>query len=244
MDTKLALENNLSWYEAVMDAHGVTYEMTETWWAASSPTPPYYSDFVTRDPNDTSGQIAQLAKRIASSPRRGWTVADSFASLDVESMVKLGFEQLFEASWFAQEPIELDDDRDSTSVRFEAVTSEHELERWERRWQEWSPAPDVRVFPKTLLASPHRQFWTAYRGDELIGGAITHAHESTLGLSNVFSEGASGRGDYLRDAARRAIAAAGERTVVGYGDDAALADLMPLGFRSVGTNRVWLLTGY
>lgn len=73
-----------------------------------------------------------------------------------------------------------------------------------------------------------------------MGGAITHIDGNTIGLSNVFIEGAAGSGTLLRDAARTAQDAGAGRTVVGYGTPEDLADLAPLGFTSLGVQRVWL----
>ncbi len=224
-----------------MAAHGVGFETTEDWWSSTAPTPPYYSDFVTRTPIGVQDQVRQPTRLVPRTSEAGWSVADSFACLDVEAMHRLGFELLFDATWFGR--VEQLDHTEGSEVRFQEVSSEAELVDWELRWQEWSPTGGARVFPAALLASPDRQFWTAYQDGLAVGGAITHAHQNTLGLSNVFANGKSAHGTFLRQAARLAIARAAERMVVGYGSDRELEDLSPLGFRSLGRNRIWRFCG-
>ena len=234
-----ALENNLSWYRAMMDAHGVGHESTTHWWSASERVPPYYSNVVTRTPDGTHEQLVRIGELAADPPSQRWGVADSFACLDADAMRSLGLGLLFEAEWFGASPVLRDTD-EGAGIRFVRVQDERGLAAWERRWQAWSPAPGRRVFPQALLGDPDRAFWTAQRDGASIGGAITHANGETLGLSNVFVEGQGARGDFLRAAARLAFREAGARSVVGYGSPEELRDLVPLGFVGLGKQRVWL----
>lgn len=232
-----ALENNLAWYRAVMDAHGIVHATETDCWYAMQRVPRYYSNLVTRTPNGVPAQVARIRVLADRPPAQTWSVADDFAQLDGQAMGAMGLVPLLEAVWMGTTRSSAGPNE--TDLEFEPLRDAGELADWETRWQRWSPTDGARVFPTALLHTPGVACWTARRHDVAVGGAITHTDDHALGLSNVFIEDAAASGAHLRDAARLALRVADGRPVVGYGSSKELGDLCALGFESIGPKRVW-----
>ena len=149
---KDALENNQNWNCTMLHAHGIPYESTVHWWLTKERVPPYRSNFVTRTPDGTEEQLAQIGQLVADPPADRWGIADSFACLDADALQALGLGVLFVAHWFGR--IESNETPEETDTRFVRVQDEEGLAAWENSWQEWSPAPGMQIFPPTLLDTP------------------------------------------------------------------------------------------
>ena len=208
----------------MMAAHGIADHQNESAWWALAPTPPYYSNYCAFAPSEShGGRIAKLMKSNS-------TVADCCEVLASSLMRELGYRLLIEARWFGGMVT-----RSRRDVRWQVVRSARDLAAWEAAWQQWSPTGGQRVFPETLLRQSGVTFLRY--GDS--GGAIVQDDGVCSGLSNVFLDGASGAGDFLRSAAVEASCIGG-KAVVGYGDEIELNDLAPLGLEDLGAHRVWI----
>ena len=238
MTVERALANSLAWYHAMMDAHGIPHETDANMWICRERVPPYYSNLVTRTCTGTTRQLRRIEAFASEPPARPWSVADSYASLDEEALRAWGLQLLLEAQWFGGRSPRTGSPE--TGTTFERVDTCAALVSWEARWKRWSPTDEDQVFPPSLLEAPDVAFWTLVQQGTPIGGALTHGHEDTLGLSNVFTNGAAASGAHLRDAARHALRVAGARAVVGYGGTSELAALAPLGFEAWGPKRVFI----
>lgn len=124
-------------------------------------------------------------------------------------MQDFGFALLFKAQWYGG--LGLSDTREETDVLFVRMQDEDALAGWESRWQEWSPAPSLRVFPPTPLDAPGTAFWRR------------HIRPLQRVPPRRIRNGCllAGRG-------APCVPVAGDRTVVGYSSLQELQDLAPL----------------
>lgn len=240
MQLETAIQNNVTWYRAVLRAHGMPSAVEAHYWSSDAAVPLYYSNLVTLTAEGRTEQVARIRELVASPPKPVWSFKDSHATLGEAELGPLGLRVLFDASWYAIKPRGPDQGGFETSARFTAVSDADELRRWEAAWQFSSPAPDQITFPSGLLGDPEVTFLTAVHGTQPIGGAILNTSEGAVGLSNVFSLDEELTVPLQRDFARAGGALFPQRPVVGYGRATELAQLAPLDVADLGPLRIWI----
>jgi hypothetical protein len=225
-----AARNNAAWCDAVCSAHGSPGELSDALWLSRAPTPPRYPNLVTLDPAPGPALAAVRELERALTPA-AWAVKDSFAALRLD---RAGFRILFDAEWIARPVPRAHPRRPGRWIR---VRSEAEIAAFEVAWGESAGQP--RIFRPALLARSDVAILAALgAGGDIFAGAVANRTGSTLGISNFFARGESAalRSECL-DAAIDELPA---ETVVGYESGRALEESLGLGFRRLGSLRVWL----
>jgi len=183
-----AARSNAVWCETICRAHGAPGEFHDALWLNRHPVPRFYPNLVTLATRDgMAAQLAHIRALVTTDLPGGWGVKDSFCLLDLAA---LGFAPLLEATWLWREPFQPLPDRAASGLHWTSARSEGELEQWETAWSGDSATdpstPQPRLFLPALLAQPEIVFIAAYRGQELVSGAIAHHTGDLVGLSNVF----------------------------------------------------------
>lgn len=238
MSLDRALHNSISWYTAVLRAHGIVGQRdTHAWWCNAS-VPLYYSNLITI--TAAEGQQAQrerLRALAADPPKPEWGVKDSFDCLDLS---EAGMASLFQAHWYA---IDAGAELRTSELADEAkvIETPDELAAWEAAWGRTSPAPG-RTFPPSLLDDAGVTFVRLVRDGTAIGGFAANTSDDVVGLSNVYADPDVPPHAVLRDAVRALRTLQPHRTIVGYAQEPALTALGPVGARILGPLRVWIST--
>ena len=237
---ELAARNNACWCDLMCGAHGVPGEFLRDVWRNRHAVPPFHSNLVViaRTAGGES-TMASIRGFLARPPQPGWSLKDSFASLD---LAPLGFVPCFEATWLWCEIPQRHPSALPTRLEWTRVRTGADLARWEAAWwgdaRHEAQARDRTQFPDSLLENPDVTFLQALRGEEVVAGAILNCSDEVVGLSNVFVHGSE------PVAARTALLQAVRhnfpgRPVVCYerGDD--LSTALVCGFEPVGGLIVW-----
>jgi hypothetical protein len=242
-----AIDNNATWCDAVCRALGCDTARLDGLWVNRSPAPPYYSNAVTLGPFDTAVQLARLRSMLDSDLRRPWTIKDSMRRLD---LTRLGFETLFDADW-----IGLDAERqvrtpDASAPAWVAATQDADLAAWERAWRTANPdaasvgfAP---LFRPELLDDADIRFLAKERDGRIEAVVVANRSDDgtgpVVGMSNiVFIAGDPATAG--SEAVAAVQAAFPGLPMVGYERGQDLVTMLGLGFRSLGSLRVWLIPG-
>jgi hypothetical protein len=250
-EAMLCTLNNVAWCDTVCRSHGLGTELGREMWIQPRRGPPYYSNGITVSREASKIKYAAIEDLKAGLPD-GFSVKDSFACLDLGS---LGFRPLFDAEWVRL-------DRDSRSALhgrphpqplptrgrgatasdgwWFKVESEPDLVRWEAAWAAGGSPTSTRVFLPALLQDPRIAFFgVEHDGDILAGCAANRSQGDVVGFSNFFAL-TEARDRFREEAVARVAAFAPGSPVVGYDRGKEFYGLRALGFRSVGSLRVWL----
>lgn len=221
-----AVHNNAHWCDAVCRAHGVPTSWQSGWWTARRRSPAFYPDAITlRRPAD----FAEVTGLVEGGP--DCSVKDSYAELDLGPF---GFEPLLQASWLTLDPAA---DPRPPAAEAEGATGWAAI-RTPGELAEWSRAHGLLdTFRPGLLADPAVRFLAARAAGRIVAGAIANASGSVVGISNVFGERPWAG---LVAAAESAFPG---RPLVGYERPDGLAQPCSVGFRVIGTLRVWRRPG-
>jgi hypothetical protein len=229
-----AARNNAAWCDALARLHGAAGEFAAAAWINRRPAPRLYPNLVTLDgPHAARAHRAALNRLIQAPPAPGWAAKDSFAALDLG---RLGFDLLFEAHWIHRPAGAVGETLGTLGAG--RVTSAALLAAWEQAWGTGEADANARLFPPALLKEPDHAVIAARRDGAIIGGCIASRSEDVLGISNLFAPAADDgavRGACLDAAARLAPTV----PLVGYEHGDSLARMTELGFRAIGTLRVW-----
>ncbi len=241
-DERRAVRNNAAWCDAVCRALGGDTAWEDGLWTQLSPSPPYYSNAITLNPDASVPQLRRIGAMLAGPLPRPWTVKDAYHTLDLGP---LGFEVLFEARWITLEPgmtLRLG----AAGSAWEPVTTDADLARWEHTWRGANPDADAatlpRLFQPALLVDPDIRFLWCSDDGRIVALAIANRSDDgsgpVVGISNIVLTGDDPM-TQRRGAVAAVQAAFPGLPMVGYeqGDD--LAAMETLGFRSLGPLRVW-----
>jgi hypothetical protein len=222
-----AVANNVSWCDAVCQAHGYPGTFSSRLWTSTGHRLRFYPNAITLHPEVTEPEV--LA---AMPPSRPFAVKDSFARLD---LAPAGFRLLFEASWIARDAGP-DGSRDD-GLTWDRVTSPGELSDWETAWAD-GEGGDGPVFRPGLLSDPRCAILACRREDTVIAGGIVYAAGRAAGVSNLFATGLAQ--DQLWAGIQPAAAGLWPHLpVVGYEAGASLEAARRAGFHVLGPLRVW-----
>ena len=133
----MAAANNADLYEAMFDAHGISYARDGHSFTAHATPPPYYSH-LTCQSDDTTELHDRIATLQAAHPK-GIGVKDSFDQLSPANMVPL-----FSASWIWRAPQPPHSD-------WTRITTANALAHWETMWKAAGSLTDHTMFPPALL---------------------------------------------------------------------------------------------
>ena len=179
---EICVRNSLHWYEAIFRTHRLDGAIVDGLWLSHGDVPPYYSNAMTLVPSPVGPQLAAL-RDLRSALHGPWSVKDSFAALD---LAPLGFEPLFDAEWVWRDPSP-PPTTDPGDVSWQRVTTNVDLDHWEKAWRDNGSPTDRRVFLPELLADPTVALFAAYRRDDMVGGCAANMSTDAVGLSNIFS---------------------------------------------------------
>jgi len=237
---ELAVLNNVRWYEAVFEAHGLASEIDELVWLSHQTAPPFHSNLVVLSPSACQDGIEAYVDALATSPRPGgWSIKDSYVCLDLSS---LGFTQLFQAEWLWRDPVPMPIREAVSGLGWTQVATATELIEWERAWtgdpRNEAAVRTTRQFPEQLLASRDHAFFAGRLDGKIVAGGIANRSPGAIGLSNVFSPGACSEDAW--NALVTCICTAFPNTpLVGYERGADLQLAVGVGFAPIGALRVW-----
>ena len=179
-----AIHNNVLWYEAMCQAHGIPRDSRPGLWLTHHEMPLFYSNALifsdALEPTEVEKHLQTLITL-----KFPFAIKDSLARLE---LTPLGFQLLFEASWIWRTPTPQLKNK-SDSIRWTTVQSAGELENWEMAWSDESvnQTEQPRIFLPSLLDDESIRFIAAYRGNEILAGAIANLTDGVVGVSNVFA---------------------------------------------------------
>jgi hypothetical protein len=222
-----AVANNASWCDAVCRSHGYPGAFSSRLWTSVRHRLRFYPNAITLHPTVTEAEALAAA-----APSGPFAVKDSFARLD---LAPAGFRLLAEASWIVGDsaPARPPDD----GLAWDKVTSPSELGNWESAWA-GGGSGDVRVFQPGLLSDPRCAILACRRKDAVIAGVVVYDTGRAVGISNLFSTGLAP--DRLWGGIQSAVARLRPNLpVVGYEEGASLQAAQRVGFRVLGSLRIW-----
>jgi hypothetical protein len=220
----IAAQNNAELCDAVCRAHGLFGAFDAGVWACRSRTPTFYPDAVTLEPAATEDLVLARIDNAA-----GASIKDSFAVLDLSS---LGYDVLFDATWYAGR-VTTTEQHDGWSV----VNAPDAFDRWVNGWRGADGPADV--WNPGVLAEHALVFVALERQDELVAGALLNRGDRVVGISNVFAAGCR-REQAWSGAVALASQLFADADIVGYGDETELALATAAGLTSIGPLRVWI----
>jgi hypothetical protein len=237
---RIAALNNAVWCNAVCAAHGPAGRFAPGWWSRDQPSPPFYPNLITLDPDVAPTAAIAEVQRLGDLPSLGrFAVKDSFGRLDLSARA---FTPLFDAHWlWLADALPA---TDTGPLRWAVVRDAPALAAWEAAWrQQQEPIEGLggspRIFAEGLLREPAVSFLAGYADGTLTAGtAITRSH-SVAGLACSFGAGLEPV-ELQRTLARRAQALFPGTPLVGYESGQALRDARAAGYRQGAALRVWL----
>jgi hypothetical protein len=241
---RAAAHNNAVWCDAVSSALGGETAFGNGLWVNRQQAPPYYSNAVTLNPDDTDGQSAGIRALLDAGLSGKWTVKDSFCTLD---LTPLGFRVLFEAQWLTlatEKPMRTPDAR---SAHWERITTEGGLAEWETAWRRHSANMDAssvpRIFMPRLVADLNVAFLCGHLDAQVVAVAAANFSDDgtgrVCGLSNVFVPSQDAEAHRI-GALALARACFPGLSLVGYARGNDLVAMRALGFQVLGPLRVWI----
>jgi hypothetical protein len=239
--TQLAVLNNVHWHEAFFAAHGLSSRLDERVWLCRENAPAYHSNLVVVSASISHEDIEAYTLDLESRSRlRGWSIKDSYASLNLSSS---GFTQLFGAEWIWRDPFQPVTGKESAHLVWAPLANQAELVEWEDAWSGDATnrleSRITRQFPENLLASPNRVFFAGRRDGQVVAGGIANRSGGVVGLSNTFCAPAHTDEKWVA-LVSCALAAFPNTPLVGYARNAELQLAMSVGFAPIGPLHVWL----
>jgi hypothetical protein len=231
-----AAYNNVLWYVAICQAHGISGEFHPGLWLNCKPVPQFYSNALIFSDVLDSAEVEKHLQTLIDL-NFPFSVKDGFARLELTS---LGFQLLFEASWIWRAPNpKLKNTVDE--IRWKTVQSASELEKWERAWnsQPGNQAARTRIFLPSLLDDEDIRFIAAYREEEIVAGVIANRTYDVVGVSNVFAPD----DELWADCIAVVVNIFPELPSVGYECVSELETAKTLGFEELGPLKVWVREG-
>lgn len=235
-----AADNNARWCDAVCSAHGIPGVFLGSHWLNRFNVPRFYPNAVMLAPTQPADeQRPCIDEQVARAIPATAAVKDSFLALN---LAPFGFHIAFHATWIARAPTLPKPDGAETGIVWVAVQNAAELAHWEAAWSGVSghdPAlRSPRIFLPSLLAHAGVAFFAAYRGRQIVAGAIANSTSGVVGLSNVFVPN-DGVQSLLAGGVGAVMDVFPRLPLVGYERGSDLVAARALGFEELGPLRVW-----
>lgn len=179
-----AIHNNVLWYEVICQAHGIPRDFRPGLWLTYHEMPLFYSNALIFSDALEPAEVEKHLQTLITL-KFPFAIKDSLARLELSSF---GFQLLFEASWIWRTPTpRLKNNVDG--ILWTTVQSAGELENWEMTWSDepTNQGTQTRIFLPSLLDDEGVRFIAAYRGNEILAGAIANLTDGVVGVSNVFA---------------------------------------------------------
>lgn len=226
--------NNALWCDAVCATHDCAGEFREAAWINLQQAPPFYPNAVTLgDARQVEAHKERIAEMVRAGLPEGWAIKDSFQTLNLDS---IGGEVWFEAQWLyrsATSPLAI---ADISGVRWQVVTDLPTLEAWETAWRGDSGVEGL--FLPALLNHQDVKIIAAWRGDQIVAGAIANRAADCVGISNVFLPVQHAQ-EFRNDCIASALRAFPGLPLVGYESGSEITEMQVCGFEAVGALSVW-----
>ncbi|MCE7065741.1 hypothetical protein [Dyadobacter sp. CY326] len=233
--SKAAL-NNAQWCDFVCSSYGNTGLWTKSIWVNKEGNLPFYPNAVTLVGSEGILDQRQWLRDVISSSLLGqFVVKDSFHTLDLSDF---GFNVLFEANWIFKLPSDrLEVDRH----HWVNIKGERALGLWEMEWSKFNQVPyrsNNRFFRAELLLRPEIHILLAFQNGEPVGGGIISAGNGVVGISNLFYS-PDRNIPIWNGLCYHANQFFPGFTNVSYVVDNALPFAIEVGFKPIGSLRVW-----
>jgi hypothetical protein len=221
---RTAIGMSRRWYEMVFALQKKRFGCADGIWVALDEPPPFHSAAMTLRPSLSPDAVAAEVARPTTH-----SVADTFADVPLDAA---GYELLFEATWvYAAVPARPTAQPPNWSV----IATPTELDAW-------SVAHDyVGVLPPDVLTLPEVKVLARHQNGRITAGAVLHAGEAAVGLSNVWSE--PGHDLNWSEVLATAWSIHPESDLVGYENGRDLSAALSAGFTGLGLHRVWVHPG-
>lgn len=224
--------NNAELCELICSTNGMVGTFSQDYWFSSHTVADYYPDFVTLREHIELQKIKKCLS--AYSPKRVWTVKDSFSNLN---LTKLDFKTLFDAQWITAPA--LTKESSGTNATWRVIDSADELISWEKAWSgTWTPKQAV-LFQPILLQKADIKFFAAYKDEKIVAGFIVNKSDEVVGLSNMFTPDQDSS-NYWIEAINLINQTYPNLTIVGYERDEELKTALSVGCMTIGELRVWI----
>lgn len=231
------MRNNAEWCDAVCRARGVAGTFTEHLWVNEHVTPPYYPNIITLQPSSSAllRELTDAIARVRDTIGDQLSIKDSYADVDFSAS---GLHVLFEAQWIARPPALAAPAVTAAGVEWSIVRDVAGLDAWKAAWDAEILTADP-IFAPSLLNDADIAFVAARRDGALVAGGIANRSAGVVGLSNVFTPAAESRAFWAGCVGAAMAWAPGVR-IVGYEQGEDLATALELGFKPLGSLRVWI----
>ena len=220
-----AIAMSRRWYEMVFALQRRRFRCADGIWVALDEPPRFHSAVMTLRPSLDPDAVADAA---VARPTEH-SVADTFADVPLDTR---GYQLLFEATWvYAAVPARPTAQPPNWSV----IATVAELDAW-------SVAHDyVDVLTPDVLALPEVKVLARHQDGRITAGAVLHAGEAAVGLSNVWSR--PGHDLDWSEVLAAAWSVHPESDLVGYESGRDLSAALSAGFSGLGLHRVWVGSG-
>ena len=235
-----AVLNNICWYQAIFDAHGLRHSIDDKVWCSHALPPAFHSNLVVLAPTLTERELDAYVNELRAQPHLdSWSLKDSYACLD---LAPRGFTQLFQAAWIWRDPELPARGTVTPRLTWSRVTQRAELAAWEDAWwgnpRNKAAAARIPHIPAQLLTSPDHAFFAGKTDGVIVAGGIANRSPGAIGLSNLFAPPGDAQEAWIAVVGQ--IAALFPNTpIVGYEQGADLDLAVQAGFQPIGPLRVW-----
>ena len=232
-----AVHNNAAWCDTICRAHGGRCDFGNSAWLNRAKSPPLYPNMITLTPGPSRVHLASIKDLVAEQLPPGWSVKDSFASLDLTSM---GFRVLFSAAWLDRDPTA--GTKRNRALGVFVIRRKSQFVEWQTQWDRSSVnsgALASKLFSLQLLTIPDLAFIACHRDGEVVGGAVANRSAGVIGLTNVFHRDGEAL-DVLDAVVGASLDRFGPLPLVGYLQPNELERWEHVGFVTIGRLRVWV----
>ncbi len=175
---QFAVDDNIEWCTTVCQSHQADIHLSKSAWLNRKPSPRYYPDIITREPQAQAATLKAIDQFRTHNPTRGLGVKDSYGDIDLKPQ---GFSCVLTGEWYGGH---LPSSKQITSNDWQTVQSTDELEQWEIAW---GGDTDNRIFKSILLFNPRIKFWFFRENGNIHSGFISFHSGKNIGISNWFA---------------------------------------------------------
>ena len=200
-------------------------------------TPPYYPNIITLQPSSSAllRELTDAIARVRDTIGDQLSIKDSYADVDFATH---GRRVLFDAQWIARPFALAAPAVTAAGVEWSIVRDASGLDAWKAAWDAEILTADP-IFAPSLLNDADIAFVAARRDGALVAGGIANRSASVVGLSTVFTPATESRA-FWAGCVGAAMTWAPGVPIVSYEQGEDLATALELGFKPLGSLRVWI----